>query len=72
MYALPWSNSQTITMNVSYVFEFLAIFRAFIFWPVKCFAQLREIDPVDFLNPEILIFSMAYAMSLCNFFSMST
>ena len=53
------------TMNI---IEFLAIFRVFIFWFAKCFAQLCRIDLVDFLHPETLIFSMLYNMSLCTFF----
>ena len=52
MYALFWSKSQIITTNILLVFEFLAIFGAFIFWSVKCFAQLCIIDPADFLKPE--------------------
>ena len=58
MYALFWFKSQVVTMKISLVFEFLTIFRAFIFWSVKCFAQLCIIDPIDFLNPQTLIFPM--------------
>ena len=43
-------------------------FRAFIFWSVKCFAQLCRIDPIDFLNSQAVIFPMVYSMSLCKFF----
>ena len=68
MYALLWSRYQLITMNISLVFEFLAIFMTFILWTVKCFAQLCRTDPVDFQNPETLIFPMVYSMFLCKFF----
>ena len=68
MYALLWSKYQLITMNISLVFEFLAIFMAFILWTVKCFAQLCRTDPVDFQNPETLIFPMVHNMFLCKFF----
>ena len=67
MHAFLWSKSQIITTNISLVFEFLAIFRIFIFWSVKSFAQLCRIALVIFLNPETLIFPMVYNMPLCKF-----
>ena len=52
-----------------YFVSFLAIFRVFLFWPLKYFAQYCRIDPVNFLNPETLTFPVVYNMSLCNYFS---
>ena len=69
MHALLCSKSQLIIMNISLVFQILVSFKVFLLSSVKYFAQICRIDPVDFLNPETLIFPMIYKMSLCKFFS---